>query len=114
MRRFHHMGIPTNKTLRDERHLSHLKMYVSGYEESPYNIEWMRFEPDAPYPEIVKTLPHLAFEVDDLAAELEGKNVIIQPNSPSPGLVVAFIEDNGAPVELMQIDHAVFEEKLKS
>ena len=111
MRRFHHMGIPTDKPLRGERHLAHLKMYVSGYEESPYNIEWMRFEPDAPYPEIVKTLPHLAFEVDDLEAELEGKNVIIQPNSPSPGLVVAFIEDNGAPVELMQIDHAVFEEK---
>jgi hypothetical protein len=105
------MGIPTDKPLRDERHLAHLKMYVSGYEDSPYNIEWMRFEADAPYPDIVKTLPHIAFEVDDLTAELKGKNVIIQPNSPSPGLVVAFIEDNGAPVELMQIDHAVFQDK---
>ncbi len=111
MRKFHHMGIPTDKPLRDERHLAHLKMYVSGYEDSPYNIEWMRFEADAPYPEIVKTLPHVAFEVDNLEAELKGKNVIIQPNSPSPGLVVAFIEDNGAPIELMQIDHTVFKDK---
>ena len=111
MRKFHHMGIPTDKPLKDERHLAHLKMYVSGYEASPYNIEWMRFEPDAPYPNIVKTLPHLAFEVENLAEELVGKNVIIEPNSPSPGLVVAFIEDNGAPVELMQIDHSVFEDK---
>jgi len=84
-------------------------MFVSNYKQSSYGIEWMRFEADAPYPELVKTVPHVAFEVDDLAAELASKKVIIQPNSPSPGLTVAFIEDNGAPVELMQIDPEVFE-----
>ena len=85
-------------------HLKHLKIYVSGYKESPYHIEWMRYEPDAPYPELVKTMPHVAFEVDDLEQELKGKKVIIEPNSPSPGVTVAFIEDHGAPVELLQID----------
>jgi hypothetical protein len=65
---------------------------------SPYRIECMRFEPDAPYPELVKTLPHVAFEVDDLEQELEGKNVIIAPNNPSPGVTVEFIEHNGAPM----------------
>jgi hypothetical protein len=55
----------------------------------------MRYEPDAPYPELVKTIPHVAFEVDDLEQELKGKKVIIEPNSPSPGVTVAFIEDNG-------------------
>ena len=87
-----------------EVHLKHLKIYVSGYKESPYHIEWMRYEPDAPYPELVKTLPHVAFQVDDLEQELKGKKVIIAPNSPSPGVTVAFIEDNGAPVEFLQID----------
>jgi hypothetical protein len=77
-------------------------MYVSGYEESPYKIEWMRFEPECPLPEIVKTIPHAAFEVDNLAEAIKGKNIIIEPNSPSEGVWVAFIEDNGAPVELMQ------------
>ncbi|MBF4275348.1 hypothetical protein EAY07_25750, partial [Vibrio anguillarum] len=57
---------------------------------------------DAPYPELVKTVPHAAFEVDDLMAEIKGKKVIIEPNSPSEGLLVAFIEVNGAPVELME------------
>jgi len=28
-----------------------------------------------------------------------------KPNSPSRGVLVAFIEVSGAPVELMQIDH---------
>ena len=54
--------------------------------------------------EPVKTVPHVAFAVEDLESELEGKHAIIQPNSPSPGLTVAFIEVNGAPVELMQYD----------
>ena len=31
----------------------------------------------------------------------------IAPNSPSSGVLVAMIEVNGAPVELMQIDHLV-------
>ena len=57
----------------------------------------MRYEPDAPYPELVKTVPHVAFEVDDLERELKGKKVIIEPNSPSPGVTVAFIENHGSP-----------------
>jgi hypothetical protein len=104
MRKYHHLGIPTTEKRSGEVHLKQLGVYVSGYKESPYHIEWIRFEPDAPYPEIVKRLPHVAFEVDDLEQELVGKNVIIAPNSPSPGVTVAFIEDNGAPVEFLQID----------
>ena len=82
-------------------------MYVSGYGKNAYGIEWMRFDDDADFPEIVKTLPHVAFEVDDLEQAIKGKNVIIQPNSPSAGVIVAFIEDNGAPIELMQIDRSI-------
>jgi hypothetical protein len=52
-------------------------------------------------------VPHVAFEVDDLAAALAGQKVIIEPNSPSRGVLVAFVEVNGAPVELMQIDHEI-------
>ena len=29
--KYHHLGIPTKNKLKDERHLEHLKMYVSGY-----------------------------------------------------------------------------------
>lgn len=94
------MGIPTKKKLTDEEHLKDLKMFVSGYGKNLYGIEWNRYEDDAPYPELVKTVPHVAFEVDDLEEAIKGKNVIIKPNSPAPGILVAFIEDNGAPIEL--------------
>ena len=105
--KFHHLGIPTKNKLKDEEHLKDLKIYVSGFGRSPYGVEWNRFEEDAPYPDLVKTIPHVAFEVDDLKAALKGKNVIIEPNSPSPGVVVAFIEDNGAPIEFLQIDRSI-------
>ena len=64
----------------------------------------MRFEPDSPLPELVKTVPHVAFEVDDIATEIAGKTVLIDPNCPSEGVTVAFIVDNGAPIEFIQFD----------
>lgn len=103
MRKYHHMGIPTDIPKENETYLDKYKMYVSGYEKSPYGVEWMRFEPDSPLPEIVKTVPHVAFEVDDLDAAIQGKEVLIQPNSPSKGIVVAFIVDNGAPIEFIEV-----------
>jgi hypothetical protein len=62
----------------------------------------MRFEKDAPYADAVKSLPHVAFEVDDLARALEGKEILVEPNSPSPGVTVAMIIDDGAPIELTE------------
>ncbi len=103
MLKYNHLGIPTSIKRPGERYLPEFRMYVSGCEESAYRIEWMRFEAGCPLPEIVQTVPHVAFEVDDLAEAIRGRNVIIEPNSPSDGIEVAFIEDNGAPVELMQI-----------
>jgi hypothetical protein len=102
MRTYHHLGIPTTEKHEGEEYLEKYKIYTSGYSTSPYGIEWMRYEPDAPLPELVKTVPHIAFEVDDLARELEGKEILIAPNSPSDGVTVAFIIDNGAPVEFLQ------------
>ena len=50
--KYHHLGVPTKKKLKDEKYLSHLEMYVSGYGKSPYGVEWVRFEEDADFPEI--------------------------------------------------------------
>ena len=102
--RYHHLGIPTGSPLPEADHFPALKLAASGYDQSPYGVEWMRFDPDCPLPELVKTVPHVAFVVDDLEAALEGREILIPPNRPSPGLTVAFIVHNGAPVELMKFD----------
>ncbi|MGD8697869.1 MAG: hypothetical protein PVJ43_01180 [Gemmatimonadales bacterium] len=100
--KYHHLGIPTKKRRSDETYLEKFKTYVSGYETSPFGIEWMRFDPDCSLPELVKTVPHVAFEVDDLDAALVGQQVLIPPNSPSEGVRVAFIVHDGAPIEFLE------------
>jgi hypothetical protein len=103
--KFNHIGIPTTRRFRGEIPLPHLKMTVSDHQDNPFGIQWQRYWDDAPYPDLVKTVPHVAFEVDDLEAALAGHRVIIEPNRPSVGMTVAFVAVNDAPVELMQIDH---------
>lgn len=105
--KYNHIGIPTAGPFEGEIALPHLKITVSDHLNNAFGIQWQRYWNDAPYPELVKTVAHVAFEVDDLPCALEGQQVIIEPNSPSPGVRVAFVDVNGAPVELMQIDHLV-------
>jgi hypothetical protein len=110
--KFNHIGIPTTSAFAGEIPLPALKMTVSDHKNNPFGIQWQRYDADAPYPELVKTVAHVAFEVDDLEAALRGQMVIIAPNSPIPGLMVAFIEVNGAPVELMEIDRSICKEDI--
>lgn len=87
-----------------EKYLPQFKFYVSGFSESPFGIEWMRFDSDCQMHELVKTVPHLAFEVENLEEELQKHkfNIIAPPNPPTEGIRVAMIEINGAPVELIE------------
>src|SRR5215472_3858435 len=94
--RFHHVGIPTDKPLPEKDYIKKYKLYASGYLQSPYGVEWMKFDPDCPVPELIKTVPHVAFVVDDIQAAIAGKQILIEPNSPTEGVTVAFIVDNGA------------------
>lgn len=102
--RYHHLGLPAADPRPGEEHLTAYKVFVSGSGTNPYGIEWLRYEADCPLPELVRTVAHVAFEVEDLEAALAGHKVIIAPNSPSPGVRVAFIEACGAPVEFLQFD----------
>ncbi|MGD8306648.1 MAG: hypothetical protein PVF17_08340 [Ignavibacteria bacterium] len=103
--RFHHIGIPTTRQMPNEKYIKGLKMFVTGFDTSPYGIEWMRFEKDSPISEIVKNVPHIAFEVDDLEKSLEGKNILTGAHTISEGIKVAMILDNDAPVELLEFSN---------
>jgi len=107
MMKYNHVGIPTTAPFEGEIPLPHLKVTVSDHKNNPFGIQWQRYWEDAPVPTLVKTVAHVAFEVDDLEAAIQGQKVIIEPNSPSRGVLVAFIEVNGAPIELMQIDRSI-------
>lgn len=104
--KFNHVGIPTTARFEGEIPLPHLQMTVSDHQDNPFGIQWQRYWDGAPYPDLVKSVPHVAFEVDDLEEALQGHHILIETNSPSPGVRVAFIQVRGAPVELMQIDRS--------
>lgn len=105
--RFHHLGVPTNEPRPGEEHVPRLGIHVVPYTSNPFGIEWMRFDPACDVPDLVRTVPHLAFVVEDLDEALAGRQVLIPPNSPTEGVRVAFVVHDGAPVELMEIDASV-------
>jgi len=102
--KYHHLGIPTSIKMPNERYLAQFKFYISGFSESPFGVEWMRFDVDCPMHGLIKTVPHLAFEVDDLDHELEKHSfeLLAEPNSPMDDVRVAMIKHNGAPIELIE------------
>jgi len=102
--KFHHIGIPTTEKMPQEKYISKYKFYVSGFDSSPFGIEWMRFEEDSPILPLIQKVPHIAFEVKNIDVELLRHNfkVITKPNCPGNGVKVAMIEHNGAPIELIE------------
>lgn len=98
---FHHIGIPTAHPQPDEIYLAEAKLYVTDANKSEHHIEWLRFEPGSPLPEILQRTAHVAYKVDNLEEALAGRTIILPPFSPFPGLRVAFIADGDAPVEMM-------------
>ena len=100
--RFHHIGIPTNELKPNEKYIKQYKFYVSGFDTSEFGIEWMRFEEGSPISEIVQKIPHIAYEVDNLDTAVKGKQLIGDINSPSKGVRVAMILEDGAPVEFLE------------
>ena len=104
--KFHHLGIPTSRKLSGEKSIPSAGLHVSGFDTSPFGIEWMRYDEGSPVHELTRTIPHLAFEVRDIEYEIEkhGFKAIYGPQSDTPGIKVAMIDFNGAPVELIEFE----------
>jgi len=100
--RYHHVGIPTTSPVDGMARIDHLRIACTDHASNAFGIQWMMYDVDCPLPPLVREVAHVAFEVDDLEEALVGRKLIIPPNAPSPGVLVAFIEEDGAPVELLQ------------
>lgn len=102
--KYNHLGVPTQDHNKNELYDAKYKYYTWGYDESEFNIQMHRFEKDAPFPEIIKKYPHVAFLVPDLKSAIKGRKVIWGPIESKPGIYVAMIQDpaSGMPVELLQ------------
>jgi len=99
---FHHIGIPTRKKHEGEIYLESIKLYITDASKTEHGIEWIRPERGCTLPPLLQTTAHAAFTVDNLDAALKGRQVIVEPFEPLPGIRVAFVVEDGAPVEYLQ------------
>lgn len=104
MRKYHHYGIPTEEKRSDESlvEVEGFKFYSTPFEANKWHIQWHRFPEGHGLPELVTQVPHIAFQVDDLDAEIEGAKVLFGPYNPLKGYRVAMIEECGVPIELVE------------
>ncbi len=98
---FHHMGIPTDIPHDGEQFSAKAGLYTAD-NPGKFRIQWHRFTPDSPLHPLIRTMPHPAFKVADLAAAIEGETVLLGPYEPIDGYHVTIIDDGGVPVELIQ------------
>jgi len=99
---FHHFGVPTTVQGNNENYIEGGKVHVTDPDSHPYRVEFLRFEPDSPLPEAIRTRPHAAFLVDNMEVALAGRNVILEPFDATDELRVAFIMDGDAVIEIME------------
>jgi hypothetical protein len=104
--RFDHVGLVTEDRKADESFVPATRVWVTNPRQHPYNIEWLRFEPDTPVSGPLRSWPHIAYRVDDLAAAIEGQKILLEPFDPTGRgddfVRVAFVEVDGAVIEYMQ------------
>jgi len=103
MRELHHIGIPTSETHPNETYMAEAKLYITDVADSPNKVEWLRFEEGSPMPELLQRSPHIAYKVPNLQEAMAGKQVLLEPFSPMEGMTVAFIIEEGLPIEVMEI-----------
>jgi hypothetical protein len=95
-RRYHHLGLIATQPMEGEYFIENWKISFTPYDQSEFHLQWCRYHEGCPLPELIKTIPHVAFIVDDLQKALEGKKLIYGPFFPTKNWRVAFIEVKNA------------------
>jgi len=104
MRTFHHIGLVTDTEKPGEMYFDMLKVWGTNPDDDPNKVEWVRFAPDSPLADTpVAKMPHTSWAVDDLDAELEGKDVAVGPLTAAEGVRIAYFMDDGALIEYLEI-----------
>ena len=100
--KFEHLGIVTNEKKPGESFVPATRVWRTNYLEHPFRIEWLRFEPDSTVPEPIRTMPHVAYRVDDVVEAGRGMKVLLEPFDVGPRIVAFYYTDDGVVVEFVQ------------
>ncbi len=103
MRTFHHVGIITPEKKEGAMYNDVLSVWLTDIDKSPNRIEWCKFEEGSILHELIQKKTHLAYVVPSIEEELKGKNVLFPPMVCNEYLTIAFIEEEGIPIEIMEL-----------
>lgn len=101
--KFSHIGIPTTEEKEWDGFYEPGKIHYTDFNKDEFKVEWIKFDIDSPMPEMMQTIPHVAYLVDNIENAIEGKEILVETFSPGEGVRVVFIVHNGSPVEFMEI-----------
>ena len=76
---FDHVGITTAVKQPWEDWVEQSRVWVTNPRGHPEHIEFLRYEPDSPVPDLIKANPHVAFRVAELGPHIRGQEIIIAP-----------------------------------
>jgi hypothetical protein len=99
--RYEHFGVPVKEKQPGMIYFPEYKVWCSDYEKDPLRIEWIFFEKGSPLHPLIQTISHVCFLVEDIKKAVLGKKLLLQPTYYQ-GHYLAFIEENGVPIEFMQ------------
>jgi hypothetical protein len=104
MKKFHHIGLVTEKEVPGEMWFESLKVWGTSPEGDPNRIEWVRFRPDSPLADTpVAKMPHTSWQVDDLDREIADKELAVGPIEAAPGCRLAYFFQDGALIEYLEL-----------
>ena len=103
MRTFNHVGLITDSIPQGAVYNEGLSVWLTDFNQSPNRIEFLKFEAGSCMPDLVQRQGHIAYTVPSLQEELKGKKVILGPAVCDEHLTIAFIEEEGIAIELMEI-----------
>lgn len=96
-----HTGMIVGEKLPDMIYMEPLKVWVTDASKDKYSIEFLYFEVDSPMAAAIQEQPHVAYEVEDIDAVLEGKSILWNKMDVG-GAYIAFVYDNDTVVEFYQ------------
>ena len=99
---FDHIGIVTDEKKADETFVPATRVWITDFQKHPFRVEWLRYEPDSPVTGPVRTMPHVAYRVDDIQQAAKGLKVLLEPFDAGIARVGFYQTADGAVVEFME------------
>src|SRR5574340_1545299 len=101
---FDHVGIPTTERKPGETFVAATRVWITDAHRHPFQVEWLRYEPDSPVTGPLRELPHVGFRVDDvgqIAKLSRGMKVLLEPFDAGFAVAGFYQTEDGAAIELV-------------